>query len=81
VAIATLTEPRHAGKAYALSGGYASTYGEAAEILSRAAGKPIRQVVLSEEHFGGSLAARDWQPEQIAMFTGLFQCVREGWAA
>ena len=81
VGIAALTEPGHAGKAYALSGGQAFTYGEAAEILSRAAGKPIRYVALSEEDFSGSLAAQGWQPEQIAMFTGLFQGVRQGWAA
>ena len=76
-----MTEPGHAGKAYALSGGQAFTYGEAAEILSRAAGKPIRYVALSEEDFSGSLAAQGWQPEQIAMFAGLFQGVRQGWAA
>ena len=81
VGIAALTEPGHAGKAYALSGGQAFTYSEAAEILSRAAGKPIRYVPLSEEDFSGSLAAQGWQPEQIAMFTGLFQGVRQGWAA
>ena len=81
VGIAALTEPGHAGKAYALTGGQAHTYGEAAEILSRAAGKPIRYVALSEADFSGSLAAQGWQPGQIAMFTGLFQGVRQGWAA
>jgi uncharacterized protein YbjT (DUF2867 family) len=81
VGVAALTEPGHAGKAYALSGGQAFTYGEAAEILSRAAGKPIRYVALSEEEFSGSLAAQGWRPEQIAMFAGLFQGVRQGWAA
>jgi uncharacterized protein YbjT (DUF2867 family) len=81
VGIAALTEPGHAGKAYALTGGQAHTYGEAAEILSRAAGKPIRYVGLSEDEFSGSLAAQGWQPGQIAMFAGLFQGVRQGWAA
>ena len=37
--------------------------------------------VLSEEDFSGSLAAQGWQPEQIAMFAGLFQGVRQGWSA
>jgi uncharacterized protein YbjT (DUF2867 family) len=81
VGIAALTEPGHAGKAYALTGGQAHTYGEAAEILSRAAGKPIRYVALSEDEFSGSLAAQGWQPGQIAMFAGLFEGVRQGWAA
>ena len=81
VGIAALTEPGHAGKAYALTGGQAFTYGEAAEILSLAAGKPIHYVALSEEDFSSSLAAQGWQPGQIAMFAGLFQGVRQGWAA
>ena len=76
-----MTEPGHAGKAYALTGGQAHTYGEAAAILSQAAGKPIRYVALSEAEFSGSLAAQGWQPGQIAMFAGLFQGVRQGWAA
>ena len=38
------------------------------------------KVALSAEDFSGLLAAQGWQPEQIAMFTGLFQGVRQGWA-
>jgi uncharacterized protein YbjT (DUF2867 family) len=81
VGVAALTEPGHDGKAYALTGGQAWTYGEAAEILSRAAGKSIRYVALSDEDFRSSLAAQGWKPEQIAMFSNLFSGVRQGWAA
>jgi len=81
VGIAALTEPGHDGKAYALTGGQAWTYGEAAEILSRAAGKPIRYVALSDEDFRNSLTSQGWKPEQVAMFSNLFSTVRQGWAA
>ncbi|MCU0504022.1 MAG: SDR family oxidoreductase [Anaerolineae bacterium] len=81
VGIAALTEPGHHGKAYALTSGQAWTYGEAAEILSRAAGKPIRYVALSDEDFRNSLTSQGWKPEQVAMFSNLFSGVRQGWAA
>jgi uncharacterized protein YbjT (DUF2867 family) len=42
IGIAALTEPSHVGKAYALTGGQARTYGGPAEIFSPAAGQPIR---------------------------------------
>ena len=79
--VAALTEPGHNGKAYALTGGQAWTYGEAAEILSQAAGKQIRYVALSDEDFRSGLAAQGWKPEQIEMFSNLFSGVRQGWAA
>jgi uncharacterized protein YbjT (DUF2867 family) len=81
VGVAALTEAGHAGKAYALTGGQALTYGEAAEILSRAAGKPIRYVALSDEDFRDSLLAQGWKVDQVAMFSNLFRGVRQGWAA
>ena len=81
VGVAALTEPGHNGKAYALTGGQAWTYGEAAEILSQAAGKQIRYVALSDEDFRSGLAAQGWKPEQIEMFSNLFSGVRQGWAA
>jgi uncharacterized protein YbjT (DUF2867 family) len=42
VAAAALTEPRHAGATYALTGPEALTFDEAAAIISKAAGRPIR---------------------------------------
>ena len=81
VGVAALTEAGHAGKTYALTGGQALSYGEAAEILSRAAGKPIRYVALSDEDFGDSLLAQGWNADQVAMFSNLFRGVRQGWAA
>jgi uncharacterized protein YbjT (DUF2867 family) len=81
VAVAALTEAGHAGKAYALTGEQPLSYGEAAEILSQAAGKPIGYVALTDEAFRGSLASQGWRSEQIEMFSNLFAGVRQGWAA
>ena len=42
VAAKTLTEPGHANQAYPLTGEQALTYGEVADVLSEALGRPIR---------------------------------------
>jgi uncharacterized protein YbjT (DUF2867 family) len=46
-----LTEKAHDGKAYELTGPAALTYGEIAEILSRALGRTIRYVPISPEQY------------------------------
>ncbi|HXI12695.1 MAG TPA: SDR family oxidoreductase [Thermoanaerobaculia bacterium] len=49
VAVRTLTEPGHEGKAYDLTGPEALTYGEIAEKLSKATGKTIRFVEIPDD--------------------------------
>ncbi len=46
-----LTTSGHAGKAYALSGPQALSYGEIAETLSRVLGRTIRYVSISDEEY------------------------------
>jgi uncharacterized protein YbjT (DUF2867 family) len=54
-----LTEKAHDGKAYELTGPAALTYGEIAEILSRALGRTIRYVPISPEQYRqAAVAAR-----------------------
>ena len=48
-AVVTLTSGGHAGKSYSLTGSESLSYYQVAEILSRAAGKKIEYVALSEE--------------------------------
>jgi uncharacterized protein YbjT (DUF2867 family) len=57
VAFRALTEDRHGGKAYRLSGPEGLTNAEAAEKLSRVLGKPIRSVDLPDEDWGKALVA------------------------
>ena len=78
VGIAALTEPGHAGKAYALTGGQAHTYGEAAEIpVGPGQADPLR--ALSEDEFSGSLAAQGWQPGRSRCSPGSSRaCARAG---
>jgi uncharacterized protein YbjT (DUF2867 family) len=55
VAARALTSREHDGKAYALSGPEALTYGEAADVLSRVLGKTVRYVPVSDENARNSM--------------------------
>jgi uncharacterized protein YbjT (DUF2867 family) len=49
VAFATLTQPGYMGRTLVLTGGHAYTYAEAAELIGKAAGKPVRYVDVPAE--------------------------------
>ncbi|MEY9910585.1 uncharacterized protein YbjT (DUF2867 family) [Catenulispora sp. MAP12-49] len=51
VAAAALTEDRHAGQVYELTGPRALGFGEAAELIAAASGKPLRYVAVTSEAF------------------------------
>ncbi|MCB0164604.1 MAG: SDR family oxidoreductase [Anaerolineae bacterium] len=81
VAAVVLTEEGHAGKEYALTGGEAFTYSEAAAILSEAANREINYVAIDDGAFREALASAGWRPEQVGFFADLFYIVRQGWVA
>ena len=81
VATVVLTEDGHLGKAYGITGSEALTYGEAAAILSAAAGRTIGYVSIPDQDFRNGLSAAGWTPGQVGMMAGLFDTVRAGWAA
>ncbi len=58
-AVETLTSGGHEGKSYSLTGSESLSYYQVAEILSRAAGKKIEYVALSEEQALQQSRARD----------------------
>lgn len=60
VAVAALTEDRHAGKTYELSGPNALTIGEAVALISKVTGRTVRYVPLSPEDFVAELIAEGW---------------------
>lgn len=78
VAAAALTEDGHSGKAYVLTGPQAISHGEACEILSRASGREIRYVPVTEDDMRGVLRSQGMREEGIAEMARLFQLVRDG---
>jgi len=57
VAVAALTGDRHAGQVYELTGPRALGFGEAAELIAAASGRPLRYVAVTPE---------DYRDQQIA---------------
>lgn len=57
VAVATLTEQGHAGKAYEITGPEALSFAEAADKLAAAIGKPVRHVYVSPDAARNSMLA------------------------
>lgn len=77
VAVAALTgaaEPR----AYDVSGPRALTFGEAAEVLSPHAGRPVRHVDLPVEEWMAQAESNGLPPEYAGMLGFLFGLIRDG---
>lgn len=60
VAVAALTEDKHVGRTYELSGPSALTIGEVVDLISDATGRSVRYVSLSPEDFVAELVAEGW---------------------
>ena len=78
VAAAALTDGRHAGQTYGLTGPRALTMGEAARILGAAAGREVRHAdVPAEAYVNGMVAAG--VPDDVARrLAGMLLDIREG---
>ena len=81
VACQALTEKGHAGKAYTLTGGESLTHFDVAEKLSRAAGRRVAYVPISEEAARAGLAARGVPSGYIERWADFFRKVRKGLCA
>jgi uncharacterized protein YbjT (DUF2867 family) len=80
-AILTDTTGAHAGKDYNLSGSAAYTFGQAAEILSSALGKPVAYANITPEEFVQGLTSAGVPADYAAMLASLFEVIRNGWDA
>lgn len=81
VGFAALTEGRHAGRAYTLTGGEALDHFEVTEKLSRAAGKKISYVPITDEMARGGLKRSGVAEDQIERWSEFFRKVRQGLCA
>ena len=78
VAVAALTDDRHIGEVYELTGPRLLTFAEAVAEISRALGREIRYVPISIEDFAAASAAQDVPSEVVEMLTYLFAEVLDG---
>jgi uncharacterized protein YbjT (DUF2867 family) len=78
VVVAALTEDRHAGQVYELSGPQAVTLTEAVATISEVTGREIRYVPLSVEGYVAELVQQGLPPANAEAFADAIEPLREG---
>ena len=78
VAVAALTDDRHAGRLYELTGARSLPFAEAAAAIGAAAGRAVRYTPVTLEEHEAELAARGVAPEVIGLLSYLFHEVVDG---
>lgn len=78
VAAAALTDDRHIGQLYELTGPRSLTFAEAAEEISKASGREVRYVPVSLEEHAAEAAEHGVPPEFVELLTYLFAEVVDG---
>ena len=78
VAVAALTDDRHIGELYELTGPRLLTFAEAVREISRAVGREIRYVPISIAEFAAGAADQGVPSEVVEMLTILFGQVLDG---
>ena len=80
-AAAVLTTDRFDNEAYVLTGPEALTYGEAADILSKALGRPVAYQPIDGETFVRNLVGFGVPQDYAGFLATIFHPVAEGWNA
>jgi uncharacterized protein YbjT (DUF2867 family) len=78
VAVAALTDDRHIGQVYELTGPRLLTFAQAVEEISRATGREIRYLSISTSEFAAAAAEQGVPGEFIDLLTYLFGEVLDG---
>jgi uncharacterized protein YbjT (DUF2867 family) len=78
VAVAALTDARHIGQVYELTGPRPLTFSEAVAEIARAAGREIRYVPVTIEEHAAAAAKHSVPPEVVELLTYLFGEVLDG---
>jgi uncharacterized protein YbjT (DUF2867 family) len=78
VAVAALTDDRHIGKLYELTGPRPLTFAEAVAEIGTAAGREIRYVPISQGEFAAAAAEQGVEPEFVELLRYLFSEVLDG---
>jgi uncharacterized protein YbjT (DUF2867 family) len=78
VAVAALTDDRHIGEVYELTGPRLLTFADAVGEISRAVGREIRYVPISIEEFAATAGAQGVPSEVVEMLTLIFGEVLDG---
>jgi uncharacterized protein YbjT (DUF2867 family) len=78
VAVAALTDERHIGELYELTGPRSLTFAQAVEAISQAAGREVRYAPVSVEDHASAAAQHGVPAEVVELLTRLFTEVLDG---
>jgi uncharacterized protein YbjT (DUF2867 family) len=78
VVVAALTDDRHAGQLYEVTGPRLWTFADAVAEIGRATRRPIRYVTISSEEYAAALRAAQLPADLVALITYLFTEVLDG---
>ena len=78
VAVAALTEDGHSGQVYEVTGPRLLTFAQAVEEITKATGRDIRYVQISNQQFASQMAEHGVPEDVIALTTFLFDTVLDG---
>ncbi|WP_433654217.1 NAD(P)H-binding protein [Nocardia sp. CA-128927] len=79
VAAAALTEDRHAGQNYELTGPRLLTFGDAVEAIAKGTGREVHYIPVTGAEFGAVLGAEFGMPaEEVAGMIGIFATLLDG---
>jgi uncharacterized protein YbjT (DUF2867 family) len=81
VAVAALTDDNHSGQIYELTGPRAISFGEVADLVSKATGRTIRHVDVDPEVTIEHQVAGGVPPDIARLLTGLLVAIRNGEAS
>jgi uncharacterized protein YbjT (DUF2867 family) len=81
MAAQALTEERHRGKEYTLTGGEALSFAEGAEIISKVTGRTIHYCESSIDDLQKVISEVGGYPGPLDQMERMFYTVREGWVA
>ncbi|MGW2857326.1 NAD(P)H-binding protein, partial [Streptomyces sp. NPDC001215] len=78
VAVAALTDDRHSGQVYDLTGPRAISFADATDLIARATGRTIRHVDIDPQAFVERQVAAGASPDVARLLTGLLVAVGNG---
>jgi uncharacterized protein YbjT (DUF2867 family) len=78
VAVAALTQAGHAGRVYELTGPRLLRFGEAADEIARASGRPVRFVPVTIGQFAAAMREQSVPGDVVSLMTYLFTEVLDG---
>ncbi|HSD78871.1 MAG TPA: hypothetical protein VLA98_15755, partial [Solirubrobacteraceae bacterium] len=74
----SLTDERHAGAVYELTGPRLLRFADAIDEIARVSGRPVRFVPVSAERYASELAGRGLPGDVVSLMTYLFTEVLDG---